>query len=56
MKKMGKVARLASLLVLTLLFKLFPDPIGNNPNKRVKTSIIVSINSFIRIVSNWIRK
>ena len=33
MKKMGKVARLASLLVLTLLFGLFPIGSGNNLNK-----------------------
>ena len=33
MKKMGKVARLASLLVLTLLFGLFPIESGNNLNK-----------------------
>ena len=33
MKKMGKVARLAALLVLTLLFGLFPIESGNNLNK-----------------------
>ena len=33
MKKMGKVARLAALLVLTLLFGLFPIGSGNNLNK-----------------------
>ena len=33
MKKMGKVARLASLLVLTLLFGLVPIGSGNNLNK-----------------------
>ena len=33
MKKMGKVARLAALLVLTLLFGLFSIGSGNNLNK-----------------------
>ena len=33
MKKMGKVARLAALLVLTLLFGLFPIESENNLNK-----------------------
>ena len=33
MKKMGKVARLAALLVLTLLFGLFPIELRNNLNK-----------------------
>ena len=33
MKKMGKVARLAALLVLTLLFGLFSIRLENNLNK-----------------------
>ena len=47
MKKMGKVARLASLLVLTLLFGLFPIGSGNNLNK---VQAVTPLNNPITLV------